>query len=542
MPDDHTPDDPIVQLDRVRRQKRECPAPSAKPIVQITGGALPESIDAAERHLLAADRDIYQRGDFVVRPAPAIIQIADNKKVVGLRLVPIKPNHMAERFTAAVDFQRFDKRCNEWVRIDCPPKIAATYLERVGLWRLPVLTGIVNCPTLRPDGSILDQPGYDRATGLLYDPRGVIFPPISSEPAIGAALAALAKLKLLICEFPFVGEASLSVALSGILTTLIRRSIPTAPLHGFTAPVAGSGKSKLVDVASMFGVGHEAPVIAPGKTEEEMEKRLGAMLLSGDAIMSFDNCDNGLGGAFLCQCLTQTIVKPRILGKSETPNIPSNASMFATANNLTLLGDMIRRSLMSTLDPQCEQPELRRFKTEDPVLTLRRERPALVVAALTMLRAFVVAGSPPPADIVPLGSFEDWSKLVRACLIWLGEADPCTTMGKIRAGDPRLATLTAVIEQWDQTVGTSRTTVSDVIEKACLREDAYSGGGRFLNPSLRDALLIVAGQGGMIDGRRLGNWLSANKERVVNYKRFIQDGTRQGTACWRIERIDGEHG
>ena len=99
---------------------------------------------------------------------------------------------MRERFTRFVDFQKFNAKEKKWVSINCPPDLAAAYLERTGDWKLRVLSGIANAPTLRPDGSILDQPGYDAATGILYDPRGVTYPPIPATPTKpDAALAAL---------------------------------------------------------------------------------------------------------------------------------------------------------------------------------------------------------------------------------------------------------------------------------------------------------------------------------------------------------------
>lgn len=98
----------------------------------------------------------------MVRPAPAVIKIADNKETAGIRLVPIKKAHLTERLTELIEFQRFDKRSKEWHKIDCPKVIAETYLERVGLWRLPPLTAIVNCPTMRPDGSANGAPACVR--------------------------------------------------------------------------------------------------------------------------------------------------------------------------------------------------------------------------------------------------------------------------------------------------------------------------------------------------------------------------------------------
>jgi len=79
-------------------------------------------------------------------------------------------------------------------------------------------------------------------------------------------------LRELIVEFPFVGVGSRSVALSAMLTAAVRRSLDHAPMHAFDSPVAGSGKSKLVDLASMIATGHEAPVIAACKSDEELKR------------------------------------------------------------------------------------------------------------------------------------------------------------------------------------------------------------------------------------------------------------------------------
>jgi putative DNA primase/helicase len=212
------------------------------------------------------------------------------------------------------------------VRQTSPPRIlSAKACGICGCW-----PDSLTAQPLRPDGSVLDQPGYDERTGIFYDPRGVKFPEIPERPTRDDAVLAIKDIKALIRDFPFVDDASRSVAISGILTALIRRSIPHAPLHSFSAPVAGSGKSKLVDVASMHANGHRAPVVSPGSTPEEMEKQLGSMLIAGDRLISFDNCEKPLGGPLLCQCLTQPFVKPPLLGKSENPDVPSDAIYFAT--------------------------------------------------------------------------------------------------------------------------------------------------------------------------------------------------------------------
>jgi len=444
------------------------PGPSAavlvRPIIIVTGGQLAQIIDAAEAALVASDHELFQRNGLIVYPVVSHhIPIADKSKTSGLRLVRLRANHLIERFTYWADFRKRNAK-GALIPIDCPPKIANAYLER-NIWGLRCLTGITTCPTLRPDGSILDTRGYDEKTGILYRPQGITFPEIPIEPTRDEAVTALGKLRSLIREFPFVDEASRSVALSGILTTVIRRSIDRAPLHAFTAPDVGTGKSKLVDVAAMIGMGHEAPVIAFTDDDAEMQKRLGACLIAGDTIISIDNVDKDLSSSFLCQCLTQDIVKPRILGKSEQPDISPNAVYFTTGNNLRLADDLAaRRTIRGALDAKCERPDLRTFETPDPIVVLRRDRPQYLAAALTVLRAYVVANTPRRPG--PTGSFDEWSNWVRAALIWLDQADPWATTETVRRLDPKRDALIAVITEWSRAIGiVEELTVRQLIDR-----------------------------------------------------------------------------
>ncbi|TAN62860.1 MAG: hypothetical protein EPN20_10475, partial [Magnetospirillum sp.] len=510
--------------------KRDWATPG-RPTIRITAGDLPRVVGEGEMAMMNSRLPLYQRGSMVVRPASSAVTITDGRKINAPRLVVANRHHIAEAMTVAAHWERFDSRAMDWVSTDCPLRIADTYLAREGMWKLPVLTGIINAPTLRADGSLLDQPGYDTATGLLFDPQGVSFPTIPESPDRHQAMAALGYLKRLIETFPFVGEADRAVALSGILTTAIRRSLPSAPLHGFNAPTAGSGKSLLVDIASMIAAGRPASVIAQGKTEEEMEKRLGAALIAGDPLISIDNCEAGLGGELLCQALTQPMLKVRLLGKSLNIEVPSTAAVFATGNNLTVVGDMTRRAIRCTLDAGVERPELREFD-RDPVATVAGCRGDYVAAVLCILRAHHLAGR--PQQTTPLGSFTEWSRWVRDALVWLGEADPCATMDSIRGADPKLEALTTVMEQWHTHVGSRRVSVKEVIDVATDQIASFHGRAEFINPDFREALLAVAGDGGAISGRRLGKWLAANQGRIVNGMRLTPDGQHAGVVRWRL--------
>jgi putative DNA primase/helicase len=500
-------------------------APDQRPQIRVLAGELPRVVDEAEAALLRLDGDIYQRGALMVRPVLSKLTASHNRETTGWRLIPITRPHLVEVLTRAAQFVKYNGRLRDWVSIDAPDRVADAYLAREGSWRLPVLTGITSTPFLRGDGSICDRPGYDPASGLLFE-RGHVFPPIPPRPSRSDALAALADIGEIIKGFPFVTAADRAVALSAILTALDRRAMATAPLHAFTAPSAGTGKSLLVDIAAVLATGRLMPVISQGRSEEELEKRLGAALLAGDAAISFDNCEHTLQGVFLCQALTQPQVKIRLLGHSRNVEAPASASIFATGNNLTIAGDLTRRSLLCSLDAQCEHPERRSFDV-DALALARAERPRLVAAALTVLRAWHTCGESVPRS--PLGSFEQWSQRIRAPLLWLGCADPCETTLKVQASDPHLLALTSVATQWREHIGVQADkTVQETIDRAVNA------------PDFLVALLAVAANRhtSIVSNMRLGRWLKRVEGRVVSVGpaqlTLKNTGHERGAPLWAL--------
>ena len=298
----------------------------------------------------------------------------------------------------------------------------------------------------------------------------------------------------------------------------------TAPLHAFTSPAAGTGKSLLVDIAAILATGRPMPVIAQGHNEEELEKRLGAALLAGDTAISLDNCDHVLESAFLCQVLTQPKLNIRLLGRSRNIETPVNATLFATGNNLTIGGDAIRRTLLCALDAGCERPELREFKT-NVIEIAKNHRGELVAAALTVLRAWHIAAINARMKLPAFGSFEEWSFRVREPLIWLDRVDPCETLADIRENDPYRAELVTVIMQWRQhLILDQKYTVQDVIERAVN------------TPSFYNALSAVAlaHTGGIVSNARLGRWLKGVQGKIVNGFALLQDGNTGGYPQWKL--------
>jgi hypothetical protein len=429
---------------------------TARAIVQLTNGQLPRIIDAAEQIIAKTDPEIFEFAGHPVylgceAPPPKTHVVAYRRRM----MFRYESAHLAEHWGSYVDFQKFDGKSNKWKPVDCPDKVAIAYLQRKGRRNLRPLRAVISTPTLRPDGSILDQPGYDEKTGLFYDPCGLEYPAVPNEPTREQAVAALAKLKEPIALFPYVPDdpenpersASRSVTLSGMLTGLIRPSLPTAPVHSSSATVAGSGKSMLDNIIAMIVTGRTVHPVAETTKTDEFEKRLATALIKGSQIIGLDNCTIPIGGGLFCQAATEPVVSIRDFGVLKDVDVENTALILVNGNNLVFLGDIVRRVLRAALDPRCERPELRKFDF-CPLKETAKRRAELVIAGLTILRAYHVAGRPKQPNLNPLGSFDDWSAWPRSSLVWLGEPDPCLTMAASRDTDPELKQLRCLLGAW----------------------------------------------------------------------------------------------
>lgn len=544
--------DNVTNLESARgRGHARPPGEDNRTLIRIRKGELNRHVDEAEAALVKAKDNLYRYGGRIVHIEWDFIRVSGGGTTNALRLFEATANNIKERLEKVCRFEKWDARSMGWVGCGCPDDIAPTFIDR-GSWKLPALLGVVTAPTLRQDGSVIDQSGYDERTGIVFEPHGLKFPQIPEKPTRQQAIDALQGLNHVLRKFDFVTEADRAVALSAILTAVVRRALPVAPMHAFSSPMPGAGKSMLVDIASVIATGWRAAVTAWSNDQygsSELDKRITASLLMGDAIISIDNIDRPLSGGFLCQCLTQYMLNLRILGLSKTVVTPNTATFFATGNNLTVMNDATRRVLRGTVNPNVERPELREFNFK-PVALALRARAALVVKVLTIIRAFLTSGE--KVKCSSLGSYEDWSRFVRHPLMWLGCVDPASSIDEVRADDPNLGRTRAVVEAWERVMGLKPTHVRSVIRAATLRlADAREEVGldAYENPDLLEALRGVADGGGRdaVNPDKLGHWLRKHVNMVVSIgafagfteqRRFVQlSGSGREGATWQLEIV-----
>ena len=502
------------------------PQPS---VIEVKPGDLHNLATEGEKALIKAGAPFYIRGG-LVRPIVDEVPASRGHKAKVARLKVVDRDALIDHMSRSAQWMKWNVRKNCLVPTDPPHPVASIILARDGEWQFRRLAGVITTPTLRPDGTVLSEPGYDPRTQLLlqHPPK---LPSIPQSPSREDAMRAIKVLDGLLAEFPFVDAPSRAAALSGLITPVVRGAMPVVPMHATTAPVPGSGKSYIIDLCSAIATGERAPVLTAGRTEEETEKRLGAALLAGQAIISIDNVNGELGGDALCQMIERPVVSVRPLGMSQLVKIESRATCFATGNNIQLVGDMTRRVILCSLDPDMERPELRAFRA-NPLDVVLSDRGRYIAAGLTVARAYAAAGY--PGALNPLASFEDWSRIVRSALVWLGYADPVETIAKARAEDPVVTSLGAVLVAWHDAVGPSAWTTGAIRDKA---EDRDPLGNRTYSV-LRDALLEVADdRRGNVDPKRLGRFLGRYNGRIVEgLKLMSSEDSHAKQKAWKVVR------
>ncbi len=503
-----------------------------KPTIQIREGHLHDMATEAEKALIDADVQFYQRsGVGLVRPIVDDAMASNGSKVKVARLKRVDSDCMIDHLSRTAHWVKWDARKNDLAVRNPPKDAAAIILSRDGSWRFRRLAGVITTPTLRPDGTVLSKPGYDEATQLLLvkPPR---LPAMPDKPSRDDALQALRILGDLLEDFPFVDGPSKSAAISALITPVVRGAMHVAPMHAVTAPTAGSGKSYIIDLVGAISSGDRVPVQSTGRKEDELEKRLTGAMLSGQAIISIDNVNGDLGGDFLCQMIERPRVQVRPLGGSGLVEIESRACTFATGNNIRLVGDMTRRVILCSLDPQMERPELREFKT-DPFALVTADRGKYIAAALTICRAYAGAGY--PGTLSPLASFEQWSRTVRSALVWLDCPDPVETMLKARAEDPVTGALGSLLAAWHDAFGDQPVTTGRVKDMANERHPS----GHLAYEALHESLAAVAtDRRGAVCSVALGRACGRHKGRIVNGLRLIDGGvdTHSKQKLWAVSR------
>lgn len=509
-----------------------------RPQIEI-GAELHANADAGIK-ALSADPDLYQRDGFlvhVVRPVEPDGYVEAGTPIVRPMALPT----LRERSTKAAAWMKWDARKKELVQRVPPDNIISAIHSR-GEWKgIRPLTGVTEAPSMRPDGTIIDRPGHDPSTGYLYEPA-TKFPKVKDAPTRADAERALALLSEPFVDFPWSSPASKSAVIAAVLSLVARPAIAgSCPAFACDANTRGSGKSLLADVCAIIATGRGASRMSWPPDDVELEKVLGGYALRSAAYICFDNITRPFGGGPLDRCLTaDDRVELRVLGRSEVPSMRWRTVVLATGNNIDLHSDTSRRVLLARIESDDENPEERTgFKHHDLRAWVKENRGPLVHAALTILRAYIVAGRP-DMGTGTWGSFEAWAELIPPALVHAGAANPLEarplTQGR---EDAEKAALAALLTGWARLSKegiTVRDAIGSLYSRDYLRGESIPDGF----DGLREAIEYFAPTrpGSPPSTAKLGYALRRFRRRVVGGQRFDSRNTRTGVLAWFVEGGD----
>ena len=300
---------------------------------------------------------------------------------------------------------------------------------------LPPLHSVTRSPLVTETGEIITRSGYHKGTGVYVDlDDSLIGISVPDKPSDQDVENAKVLLEDVLYDFPWVTPADRTRALGALLTPLARPMLTTAPMHVISAVRRSSGKGLLTDVFHLIATGETAAVQDLPGTETEMRKVIASKLFAGAATLFLDECSVGVDSKALSALLTAESYTDRILGESRMISVQNNLCVYAAGNNIAVDGDLARRVVPILLDPKCSRPESRSsFRHPHLRRYVRAHRRELLAAALTLIRAWAVAGRPSPNVAGPFGSFEGWYHVVGGTLEHVGYADLTTDLEEIRA-------------------------------------------------------------------------------------------------------------
>lgn len=512
----------------------------------------------ANREVIAAlahaDDGIYHRGGALVRivttedeAAGGVHRSAGSHKIGDMPVANLR-----ERISDHALLIQEDSDGNQ--REAHPPEWMARGIHARGEWpQLRYLAGIGDAPFLRADGTVCTTPGYDPSSRVYLTPGGVA-DPIPDKPTLAQAEAARDRLLDLIADFSFEGDEDQqdeyrAAWLAGVLTPFARQAFTgPAPLFLVDANAPGCGKTMLPGIAGRILMGRAMPTAGYAHDATEMSKRITTVAREADQIVLLDNIVGSFGNEALDRALTTTQWKERILGQTAQVDTPLLATWWATANNVEVAADLIRRVLHIRLSVMSDHPEDRTGPDEGrtwkyPNLDghvaqhYRRYR----ADALTILAGYCTAGRP-VEPVKPFGSFEGWSALVRQAVLWAGCADPCDTRRRLaEASDTKRASLGEMLAAWHNCYPDGGSvTVAELLEVLYPNGKKPEGESTDLDAMKFDQLRLaveacVPPQTGRLPGAtKLGAFLRSQRNRVVDGLAFDYGERTKAGRPWSV--------
>ncbi len=331
-----------------------------------------------------------------------------------------------------------------------PPRwVTRALLARGGWPQLPRLAGVVESPVLRADGSVLEAPGYDLATGLIHVPS-TLYTKVPRAPSEAQCHNALGLLRDVVRDFQFARPAHFATWLSCLLTPLARPAFEgPAPLFLIVAGASRASRRLLPLATSRLLTGRRAAHLCVTRNLSLRQAIAGLALAGTRLALIEDIATAARSSAFAEALIADTWHSPQA-GSGEASEIPLPVVWMAPCDGQTVYDkrpcDELPRAAGRSSLGDCALP-IRLLPVDRPHLPrpgtprvdllgwIHHHRGEILPAALTLLHAYFSAGCP-WQGLSGMGVHQGWSDLVRSTLVWLGVGDPAETRTDFEARAP----------------------------------------------------------------------------------------------------------
>jgi hypothetical protein len=426
---------------------------------------------------LSSDRSIYQRGGSLVTVETNARAPDSVNETVAPRIEEMTLSKIRLRVTESCRIMSRKENEGKIVEFQIhPPPDLIKNVAALRSWDgIRPLEGVVRAPVLFADGRVLQTPGYDKRSGLLYLP-GNDYPPVPTSVSREQAIQSANLLLDVVKDFPFAKPMHRSAWLAGVLSMVGRFAFRgNCPLFLCDANVRASGKGLLIDVACVIALGCMPAKFANVTDDDEMRKLLLGIVKAAERVAVLDNIVGTFGTAALDAALTTPIFKGRHLCTHQNLEFPMTTVFWGSGNNVVTANDTSRRVSHIRLESRLENPEDRDDMTvKELVKHVEGRREELLAAAITLLVGYIQAGRP-KHGLKPWGSFEGWSALIREALVWCDLTDPgLARLGREPGGDKDADALRGLIECWKELDPTEGgITVAEMVKRLKDRPEAY---------------------------------------------------------------------
>ncbi len=319
-----------------------------------------------------------------------------------LTIYPIEEPHMRDILSRHIFWYSVTR--DHGIRAQQPNYNIVRDLPRAPHRDIPRLRRISVTPYLAADSDQLTtENGYYHQERILMD---CPFPIILMD--LPEAIAAFDDI---IADFPFETAADRANCFAAAIMPILSVRAPVTPLALFGKPAPRTGATLLAEVLSIVANGFMPTKMQLSADRDESAKEIASGLQNNNGILLWDNLAGRVDNPVWAQYLTGENFGKRKLGHDDQHYQLSRMGIvdFATANNLSLSSELVKRSFSIRLNARMSEPgERSNFRHPHLIKHVRQHRPKILSALCSIVHHWIEAGCPEHRGPDVMGGFETW--------------------------------------------------------------------------------------------------------------------------------------